>query len=118
MILAPHLLDTGSWLRDIDRLFGTAFRPEAVSSDTLRILEDDQGWTLELDLPGTSRDALKLDFRDRTLVLNIDSKEARRFPLGRRIDDRAVNATFDNGVLNIRLPKADPNRETRTIDIL
>lgn len=118
MILAPHLLDTGSWLRDFDRFFDAAFRPEAVSSDTLRVLEDDQGWTLELDLPGRNRDELKLDFRDRALVLSVDGNETRSFPLGKRVDETAVTATFENGVLSVRLPKADPNRGTRTIDIL
>lgn len=121
MILANHLRQTSPWLNDIDRLFDLAFSRTAGAGPDFRVLRDEQGWTLELDLPGVSRENLGLEVRDEHLRLSVqrdgDEDTAYRLPLGRQVDRAGVTAKLDLGVLRVRLPRVDADQNTKTIEI-
>lgn len=116
MILAPHLLDPSPWLRSIDRLFTQAFGQQSLPAG-VRLRQDENGWSLEADLPGTSREALGLEVTDGELRLKVDGKPGLALRLGPAVDAAGIHARYELGVLEVRLPKA-ATAETRQISIL
>ncbi len=125
MILARHLQNTAPWLGDLSRLFDAAFQRFTTPYDGFRFLADDQGWTLELDLPGVKRDAIQLDVKDQQLHLAIDhegsfANRARyQLPLAKQIEVSAITANLADGVLSIHLPRKAPVGDTaKRIEIL
>ena len=101
------------------------------------IHEDDDSATLALDLPGFQLDNLTidLDYNDRNRaygrggVLNVGGTRTNR--LGRRFEFHrrfalnkvttagldCITANFSDGVLEIVVPKVEPQKKTRTIEI-
>ncbi len=98
------------------------------------VIEDDSGITLYADLPGVSKDKLRV--RVEADVLNIEGEvtlpfathiEAshsevylpryhRAFTLGQELDREKVGAEFKNGVLKLHVPKAE-HAKARKIEI-
>lgn len=102
------------------------------------IIENENDYTVEAELPGMSKENIELDYHDN--VLSISGKQesetneedeernyirrerssrsfSRQF-LIRDIDEDNISARFDNGVLEIKLPKKEFEKpETKRIDI-
>lgn len=117
MILAQHLRNTSPWLSDFGRLFDAALRGVVTTPADLRVNEDEDGWSLEVDFPGVSRDELELEVKDKALHLRVKNDTRYRLPLGDKIDTGAVAARFEHGVLSIGLPKTDATSDTHRIEI-
>lgn len=119
MILAQHLRQTGPWLDDFNRLFELAF--SRANRAGFRALRDDDGWTVELDLPGVTRDELGLELVEDKLQLTVkrDGQAAASYqlPLSRQIDRGGIDARLELGVLRVRLPKAETDDSTKKIEI-
>lgn len=95
------------------------------------IIEDADGITVKADLPGASRESLSIGVEGDTLTLEagVNLGEAtsmqsvyaevrmplykRSFVLGRDLDSEKINATLVNGVLTLRLPKAEQAKPRR-----
>ena len=95
------------------------------------VIEDAGGITLYADLPGVSRDQLTLRVEgdqlslEAALVLPVPkdmqathaevnlSQYRRAFTLSKELDADKVNAEFSQGVLRVRVPKADHARPRR-----
>ncbi|HEX6735561.1 MAG TPA: Hsp20/alpha crystallin family protein [Azonexus sp.] len=89
------------------------------------VIEDTGGITLYADLPGVPKERLSLHIDADTLTIEgelglplpegIESTHAevglpryrRSFTLSRELDADKVSASFDNGVLCLRIPKAE-----------
>lgn len=101
--------------------FNTAWR--AAASPAVDLLEDAQGITLVADLPGVSREQLKLDVHGQRL--DIEAERAawaddlqplytefvaqlfkRSFVLSKELDVSHIQAELTAGVLRVRIPKA------------
>jgi HSP20 family protein len=98
------------------------------------VIEDSTGITLRADLPGVPKDKLKLQVEAGTLTIEgevdiamPESMEAtyvevqvprfrRAFTLSKELDTDKVSAEFKNGVLSLRIPKAE-HAQPRRIDI-
>lgn len=117
--------------------------PEAVETGLptttgMRIDLEDTGDELVLtgDLPGFERDDLDVRIADRTLHVSAERdeetetetgeyvrRERRRSAVSRSVslpepvDTDGISATYDNGVLTVRMPKADPASEGTQIDV-
>lgn len=117
MILAQHLRNTGPWLSDFGRLFDAALRGVSSTPTDLRIHEDDGGWTLAVDFPGLTREQLELEVKENTLHLRVKENTRYRLPIGDKVDAAKVSARFELGVLEVRLPKAEANSDTQSIEI-
>ena len=106
---------------------GVSFVPE------VDINENDDGITLLADLPGVRKEDLEIDVREGVLTLTATVEPSsqnrnliyqeyeiggfqRRFNLGKGIDVENIGAAFDNGVLNLFLPKAAEHKP-RKIEI-
>jgi HSP20 family protein len=89
------------------------------------VIEDSTGITLYADLPGVSKDKLNLQVETDTLIiegeLNLDLPEGmeanhaevslpgfrRVFNLSKELDTDKISAEFKQGLLKLRIPKAD-----------
>ena len=95
------------------------------------IHEDDEAVHVVADMPGVSRDGLRVEVVDQMLEIEGDialempegvsatfaevraSRYHRRFSLGQAVDRDAIEASIRDGVLRVRLPKADAYRRRR-----
>jgi HSP20 family protein len=114
--------------RDLDRAFGgllpdggQARRPWLPAVD---VEQTQNEIILRLDLPGMNRDDVSIDVRDRTLIVSGERREEREenhegfftrervvgkftrsFMLPEGVDPGSVQAQFQDGVLEIRIPR-------------
>jgi HSP20 family protein len=128
---------------EMNRLFNTAFdTPPAGNGGTLRrwmpsmdLVETADHFVLRADLPGMSEEDVNIEVEDRVLTVSGErkteheaSKEgyhrierafgafARSLTLPDGVNAEAVEASFDRGVLEIRIPKPE-QRKPRKISI-
>ena len=98
------------------------------------VFEDSTGITLRADLPGVPKELLKLQVEAGTLTIEgevsiptpegmqatyaeVDVPRFRRvFTLSKELDTAKVSAEFKQGVLSLRIPKAE-HAQPRRIDI-
>jgi HSP20 family protein len=111
--------------RDLDRLtrqvLGTAARPAVMPMDAWR---EGQELVLEFDLPGVEQDSLDLDVERNVVTVraqrpDVDSGEemlaterprgvfSRQLVLGENLDTDRIEASYDGGVLRLRIPVAE-----------
>lgn len=112
----------------------TAQRSDAALMPPVDVIEDSTGITLRADLPGVPKDKLKLQVEAGTLTIEGDVSIAmpesmqatyvevsvprfrRVFTLSKELDTGKVSAEFKQGVLSLRIPKAE-HAQPRRIDI-
>lgn len=132
-------------LRSFEQMFDDLWRnwPARFTSDTTRpmlrpamdVVESDDNLTVRIDLPGLSPDDVKVEIEDNILTVSGEvgdtiEKENDRYHYRERsygafqrsvrlpntIDTEKVDATFENGVLNIAMPKL-PQAQPKQISI-
>jgi HSP20 family protein len=90
--------------------------------------EAKDSYMMKFDLPGLTKDQIKIDFYENTLTVSGDRKEekttedkdakvhysemsygsfTRSFSFPQAVDVEKANAKFDNGVLTVEVPKRD-----------
>jgi HSP20 family protein len=122
-------------------VFNTAFDTPTIPANggTLRrwvpamdLLETAEAFVLRADLPGLTQEDVKIELEDSTLTVSgerksekVDEQEgyyrverafgsfSRSLTLPKGIDGDAVTASFDNGVLEIRVPKPEERKPRR-----
>ncbi len=118
--LKPFFKNT--WDRDFEKFFAKA--DQLVPS--CEILDQEKFYTISLDVPGLKKEDIDLEVRDHQLHVcgerkaqNITETEnilrsekrygkfSRSFTLPDNIKDDAIEAHFENGVLEILLPKEE-----------
>ncbi|KAF9135540.1 hypothetical protein BGW39_002288 [Mortierella sp. 14UC] len=95
-------------------------------SPAVDVYETDKGWNIHVDLPGVRKEDIKVDASDNAVTLSAESKfseeynrdnvryQERRFgtysrtiPLPDSVDRDKIDANFQDGVLNLFLPKGE-----------
>jgi len=121
--------------RELDRLaqqvLGTTAHPAAMPMDAWR---EDQEFVVAFDLPGVSLDSVDLDVERNVLTVKAQRPEpagkdieliaserprgtfSRQLILGDTLDAENVTATYDGGVLTLRIPVAE-KAKPRKIEI-
>ena len=107
---------------------------EAALLPAVDVVEDGTGITLRADLPGVAKDQLHLQVDGDTLTIEGEvsiptpegmeasyaevgvSRYRRMFTLSKELDPGKVSAELRNGVLQLRIPKAE-HAQPRRIDI-
>jgi HSP20 family protein len=138
------LRELSSLQNEMNRLFNTAFDAPAAPGNggTMRrwvpamdLLETADHFVLRADLPGMTQDDVKIELEDSTLTVSGERRSehedkqegyyrverafgsfSRSLTLPKGIDADAVTASFENGVLEIRVPKPE-ERKPRRISI-
>lgn len=95
------------------------------------IIETPEEWLLVADLPGATADNLAVDYERGTLSLHAPVRRRehaqadallteygvgdfrRSFQIGEGVDANRMSAEFKNGVLTLRVPKADTAKARR-----
>jgi HSP20 family protein len=112
--------------RELDRLtqqvLGTAARPAAMPMDAFR---DDDTFVVELDLPGVDPETIDLDVERNVLTVKAERRPragqnaevliaerptgafSRQLFLGETLDTERIDASYDAGVLRLRIPVAE-----------
>ena len=108
--------------------------PEATLSaltPPVDVMEDESGITVLADLPGASRDTLSIEVNGDTLTLEASlalaeqegmqplyaevrsARYRRSFTLSRELDTAHIDATLEDGVLKLRVPKLEQAKPRR-----
>ncbi len=131
--------ELNSLQQEVNRLFGTFF--DAPASDAafarrwvppMDLVEDGDTYVLRADLPGLDGDDVKIELDDRVLTLSGErSSESeqhregyhrieratgsftRSLTLPEGVDPEAIEASFDKGVLEVRIPKPAERKPRR-----
>lgn len=118
--------------RDMDRLFeqlvGTANRPAAMQVDAER---DGDTFSIYFDLPGVDPDSIDLTVERNVLQVRAERRRrqrdgvetviserptgvfSRQLFLGDTLDTDRLQASYDNGVLTVRIPVSDKAKPRR-----
>jgi HSP20 family protein len=122
---------------DINRVFGSLLGAgrEGVTQSfvpAIDISENESSIVLRADLPGVSEDEVEVEVEDRVLTISGERRDEQRdqrdgyrriertfgrfsrsLTLPDGIDPEAVEAKFDHGVLELRIPKPEQRRPHR-----
>ena len=108
--------------------------PEPAIVPFVDVVEGEAGITLYADLPGVPKDRLHVHVDSETLLIEGEIVTAtpatvaathaevqvpryrRRFSLSRELDANKVDASFNNGVLRLHIPKAE-HAQSRRIEV-
>lgn len=126
--------------REMDHLFGGLFPTYPANSNAkgaawtprVDLAETDESYLIHLDLPGIGKEDVEINFHDGTLTISGERKTeekdenhsyvrversygrfSRAFTLPQAVNDGNIEATFENGVLNINVPKAEEVKPRR-----
>lgn len=100
------------------------------------ISEDEEAFHIEAEMPGLTKEDITLGVEEDVLTIKGERKKeaeekkknyhrvertygsfSRSFNLGELIDQEKIEASFENGILRINLPKAQEIRKTKEISI-
>jgi HSP20 family protein len=136
------LRELGTLQSEMNRLFNTVFDAPGGNGGTLRrwmpamdLLETGDHFVLRADLPGMSEEDVNIELEDSTLTVSGERKTEhesseegyyrverasgsfhRSLTLPKGVDPESVTASFDRGVLEVRIPKPEA-RKPRKIQI-
>ncbi len=104
-------------------------------SPAVNTREDDKAYYIHADLPGVAKEDINIDLKDNVIMISGERKHKeeikekdyyklesfygkfqRSFTLPEDADGNAIDASSENGVLNIVIPKAAP-KESKKIEI-
>lgn len=108
----------------------------ATSAFKVDISEDEDAFYIEAEMPGLKKEDISLGVEEDVLTIKGERKKeteeqgknyhrvernygsfSRSFNLGELIDRENIEASFENGVLHVSLPKAQQVRKTKEITI-
>ena len=122
--MSLHTLNT---LMDVFDIYASpAFKHDsALSKSEYYVTANDKEWTIEVPLPGMSKENLKIDVEDTLLTIqantNIKSKAIRNFKCSWHIDEAVdvtgINAKLENGLLLITLPRIKPTKKSIAVTV-
>jgi HSP20 family protein len=138
----PWASEMDSFQRAVDRLFGETMFPTLRSNAkaptfhvSCDVQETESHYLFSFDMPGVSKNDIKVELLENQLVVSGERKYEhnekkhanrlneryygsfqRAFTLPSVIDTEKVEASYDNGVLRIAIPKAE-SAKNRTVNI-
>lgn len=129
---------------EIDRLFQSFLEPagerrvsgQSFFAPACDVQETDRHYLLSFDLPGLTKEDVKIELDDHDLVVRGERKEEheagegksytrerffgafeRRFTLPQSVNPDEIEASYENGVLEIAVPKAAEQTAKKEIEI-
>lgn len=139
-----ELRKNGSYRRDYDffdeamndffpSFFGTGRHTQKYMRTDIK--ENDNGYVMEVELPGVDKKDIDIDLRDGYLNISVNKND--RYDDGRKdnyihrersfscsrsyyvgdIDKSAVKAKYENGILTVDIPKNAPDKPENRIEI-
>ncbi len=107
------------------------------NAPAVNISENDQAYKLQLAVPGLKKEDFKISIDENNLVVSAEQKQessekterftrkefsfssfTRRFSLPENVDQGAITASYENGIMQLSLPKkVDEKPKAREINI-
>lgn len=100
------------------------------------VLERENQYELHIMMPGLSKEDIKLDLEEKKLTISAERKKeseesgvkyhstesffgkfSRSFHLPKNSDTENISAEFKNGILVVSIPKSEPAKTSKTIEI-
>ena len=127
-------------LREVNRLFNTFFEPSTGAvmrrwSPAMDLVETEDQFVLRADLPGLAEEDVNIEVEDRVLTISGERKAehegtkegyhrverafgtfSRALTLPEGVDADSISASFDRGVLEVKVPKPE-QRKPRKVEI-
>lgn len=114
----------------LDSVWSTGGLAETVWSPLVDIEETDDAWLIEADLPGVKKGDVRVEVSDSELSITGEIKERERSGILRRrtrrtgqfeyrvtlpgeVDSEKIDATLNDGVLTVRVPKPERAKPRR-----
>ncbi len=133
------LMKPQPFTRDVDRLFDAFFGADRDQSrrwvPPVDLVEAEDHFVLKADLPGLSEQDVSIEVQDGTLTISGERKDehesrergwyriersfgsfSRSLTLPDGVDSDAITARFENGVLEVSIPKPE-ERKPRRVEI-
>jgi HSP20 family protein len=131
------LREISSIQSEVNRLFNTFFDTPVTAAErrwipAMDLVESDEHFVLRADLPGLTQEDVNLELEDNVLTVSGERKAeheernegyhrveraygrfSRSLTLPEGIDPEAVEARFDKGVLEVRIPKPEQRKPQR-----
>ena len=120
---------------EVNRLFDTLFQPADRSQrwvPAMDLVEADDHFVLKADLPGLGEDEVSIEVQDNVLTIAGERKTeherkekgfyrlersfgrfSRSLTLPEGVNADAINASFENGVLEVSIPKPEERKPRR-----
>lgn len=111
--------------KEVERMFDAFSRANAFAP-ACEILDEEKSYKVSLDIPGLSKDEIEIEVKDNSLLISGERKEpahteksqvtrsekrygkfSRVFTLPKDINSEGIEASFENGVLLVSLPKEE-----------
>lgn len=113
-----------------DDIFGDSFFKKEDKMMKTDIRETDNGYIIDVDLPGYKKENIKIDVTDGYLTINAKMNQkntednngkyvrrerffgecSRSFYVGEAVEDLDIKAKFQNGILSLEIPKIDERK--------
>lgn len=125
----------GSMFNMMDEFFNTnRTQLEGKRGFRLDVVENEEGYLVEGELPGIERENIKIDYDNNLLKISVEQKETveedrkyihrerRMFSMERilrfkDIDPEKIEAKLENGILKVVLPKQEKLDKSKHIEI-
>ena len=111
----------------LDNFFNLDFLPTHSVAPKVDVKDEDKEIILKVVLAGIPKENIKLSVDDGHLYINAENKECdckgcdckieKSFILPDNIDIENINAKYENGILNVILPKSIKEDKTKIIEI-
>ena len=111
---------------DFDKMFDSLTKTEDVFAPTCEISDEEKYFSISLDIPGLKKDDIQIEVKENQLYVTGERKQdaksatpnvlrterrygkfARVFTLPANINADAIQAKFENGVLEVVIPKEE-----------
>ena len=130
--------DLGRMQSEIDKVFGNFFPSVGLTNESdqtgswaprIDVVETDDSFLFEFDIPGVEKDAIHINLHEGVLSVSGERKTRelddsddvirierftghfyRSFSIPSALDMKKIEANYENGVLSLRLPKAEESK--------
>ena len=121
------------WEKEFEKLFDV-FSKEDYFAPTCEIQDEEKSYKVSLDIPGVTRDQIDIEVKDNHLVISGERKYSgdtpkdyvlrserrygkfsRVFSLPQNVASDKIEARFENGVLDLTLPKEEKSQTRKII---
>lgn len=119
------------WEKEVERVFGAKTE---TYNPACEITDNEKAFFISLDVPGLKKDELEIEVKDNELTIKGERKSNRAtdkntvvrtekrygkfqrvFTLAQNVNTEAIEASFENGVLEIVLPKEEKAQSKKII---
>jgi HSP20 family molecular chaperone IbpA len=119
MLFAPVATYRRPTLHAFERFLSDVMRPPTPASTPTS--QTEQAYDLSLDLPGVSREHLKVDIEGQMVRIETLPEAPRQYrgvyEMPQEIDPQASSAKLEHGVLSLHLAKIQPVSKARSLNI-